>query len=376
MAVAAIRRLVGRFKLVPRAIRSTIAAARRLATGTFKLISRAVRAAGVVIRRLVGRFKLVNRVAKGVATAVRNLVNRFKLVKRVVRVIIHRRILNRFKLVKRVVRGIATVTRRLVTGTFKLIKRIKPNVIAAIRRIQNNKFKFVKRVVKGIVNLSKNLTGKFKLIGRVGKAIGAAVRRLVGRFKLVSRVRAAIESFKKLHPKKFAFVRRVVQIAETIAYLKNPWILVGRVAFGIAKTVIRRLVVRWQRVRRIKKAGKGPLLARIRKLHGTKFKLQRRIKRREPIKIVKLSGRLFGMVYRVGQQIVKPTPHIPAQPITVKPIETPDAKPTYRPIIGGGAPARDVGTLKEDVLSSGSATYRPGTGKRKPSGFVTRRRSQ
>ena len=103
-------------------------------------------------------------------------------------------------------------------------------------------------------------------------------------------------------------------------------------------------------------------------------KLTRRVAQAIPATVVRVTVRV---VPRLGYvQPPEKEPFKPVKPITLPPSTTPDTSPTRRPIIGGGKPARDVGTLKGDVLSSGSATYRPGTGKRKPSGFVTRRRSQ
>ena len=314
---------------------------------TFILINRAytgkIRAAAAKIPASV--WRMVKRV-RGTAVSLRTIKSAWRFAKRVVRSIRSlRRLRPSWTLVKRAVR----ITR--------LPKRL------------GKVFKRITRAAKGIRSLRK-LSVRFRLLKRAIKR-SRVFKTITAPWRFAKRVKAGVQALKKLHPKTFKLLKRISQVAEAITYIKAPWLLIPRIALGLAKRLVKLKIARWKRVKRIRQAGKGKLLARVRLKYSKNFKMLRRRKTAGRRAVIKLAGHLFVRVVKAAQ-ITAPVQRIPELPPTRPPFQpTTGPSTTATPIYGvpgGRGLAAGYKPSGPEVLQGRDSLIKVGRARRNPLG--------
>ena len=330
---------------------------------------------------------------------------------------------DKWRVVKRTKTGqfTASTTARVLNKTaFRVVNRSASTLSKAKAVVSVSKFRVLKRIESAAPKVLRRITTKWTKRARIRvltegygrvvikpsvwrvihskvSAATPTIRLPSTKFRRLGRIRTTISSARRLYYK-FNFVRRVVKApnlalvriaskqwrrlprsvrttarvgGEIISFATSPFTFVTRWAFRGARSLVKLSTSRWRRVSRIKAADKGKLLSNLRKIHKSKFKMNKRLKTAKSRALIKLSSKLFKRVVRLAL-VDKPKPFAPiAQPLNVTPVEGASARtPQYGGILSG-VPARDVGRLKKNVLGVGSQVYGPGTGSKKAKGNIT-----
>ena len=356
------------FKLIKRAEKAFPRASRILAGNFFKRIKRNIllRPYGGIIFR-PKTFILINRAYAGKirVAAVRIPASVWRMVKRVRSTAVSLRTIKRaWRFAKRVVRSIRSL--RSLRPSWNLVKRAVR--ITRLPKRLGKVFKRITRAVKGIRSLRK-LSVRFRLLKRAIKR-SRVFKTITAPWRFAKRVKAGISAFKKLHPDVFKLLKRVTQTIEAISYIKAPWLLVPRIAFALAKRLVKLKIARWKRVKRIRQAGKGKLLARVRLKYSKNFKMLRRRKTAGRRAVIKLAGHLFVRVVKAAQ-ITAPVQRTPELPPTRPPFQSTTGPSTTTPIYGvpgGRGLAAGYKPSGPEVLQGRDSLIKVGRARRNPLG--------